>query len=174
MNDMNAQPATNAPAGSAGTDPDSAYVRISHVTKRFGDFVAVDDVSLDIRRGEIFCLLGGSGSGKTTLLRMLAGFERPSAGTIYIDGVDMSTIPPYERPVNMMFQSYALFPHMSVADNVGYGLRREGLPRREIAERVGKTEQRLPGIGAIQQRQRAIELAAQQNYPSLPAPPHQP
>ena len=82
MNDMNAQPATNAPAGSAGTDPDSAYVRISHVTKRFGDFVAVDDVSLDIRRGEIFCLLGGSGSGKTTLLRMLAGFERPSAGTI--------------------------------------------------------------------------------------------
>ena len=109
MNDMNAIPKTSA---RAPTDPgrDSAYVRIAHVTKKFGEFTAVDDVSLDIRRGEIFCLLGGSGSGKTTLLRMLAGFECPSAGTIHIDGVDMASIPPYERPVNMMFQSYALFP----------------------------------------------------------------
>src|SRR5246500_5536112 len=122
----------------AAADPASAYVRISHVTKKFGDFVAVDDVSLDIRRGEIFCLLGGSGSGKTTLLRMLAGFERPSAGGIYIDGVDMSAIPPYERPVNMMFQSYALFPHMSVEKNIAFGLEQEGLQRAEIRRQVGE------------------------------------
>jgi putrescine transport system ATP-binding protein len=137
MNDMNAQPETAAATAPAAADP-AAYVRISHVTKRFGDFVAVDDVSLDIRRGEIFCLLGGSGSGKTTLLRMLAGFERPSAGAIYIDGVDMASIPPYERPVNMMFQSYALFPHMSVEKNVAFGLEQEGLARDAIRRQVGE------------------------------------
>jgi putrescine transport system ATP-binding protein len=98
----------------------------------------VDTVSLDIRRGEIFCLLGGSGSGKTTLLRMLAGFETPSAGSIYIDGEDMSTVPPYERPINMMFQSYALFPHMNVEKNVSFGLEQEGLGRSEISRRVGE------------------------------------
>src|SRR5579862_2126245 len=125
----------NAEAPTA--DP-SAYVRISHLSKRFDDFVAVDDVSLDIRRGEIFCLLGGSGSGKTTLLRMLAGFESPSAGSILIDGVDMSTIPPYERPVNMMFQSYALFPHMNVERNVAFGLEQEGLSRDAIRRQVGE------------------------------------
>ncbi|MBV9317352.1 MAG: ABC transporter ATP-binding protein [Gammaproteobacteria bacterium] len=113
-------------------------MRISQVSKKFGDFVAVDDVSLDIRRGEIFCLLGGSGSGKTTLLRMLAGFERPSAGAIFIDGVDMAAIPPYERPVNMMFQSYALFPHMSVEKNVAFGLEQEGLAREAIRRQVGE------------------------------------
>jgi putrescine transport system ATP-binding protein len=86
-------------------DPDAKpYIRIEHATKKFGDFVAVNDVSLDIYRGEIFCLLGGSGCGKTTLLRMLAGFEQPTSGRIYIDGVDMAGVPPYERPVNMMFQ----------------------------------------------------------------------
>ena len=122
----------------AAADPASAYVRIANLTKKFGDFVAVDDVSLDIRRGEIFCLLGGSGSGKTTLLRMLAGFERPSAGSIYIDGVDMSAIPPYERPVNMMFQSYALFPHMSVEKNIAFGLEQEGLRRAEIRRQVAE------------------------------------
>ncbi|MEY2853862.1 MAG: hypothetical protein RL030_994, partial [Pseudomonadota bacterium] len=90
------------------------YVRIENITKHFGDFVAVDNVSLDIYQGEIFCLLGGSGCGKSTLLRMLAGFEEPSAGRIFLDGQDMAEIPPYERPVNMMFQSYALFPHMTV------------------------------------------------------------
>jgi putrescine transport system ATP-binding protein len=115
-----------------------AYVRLEGVTKRFGDFVAVDDVTLDIRRGEIFCLLGGSGSGKTTLLRMLGGFETPSSGRIYIDGQDMSAIPPYERPVNMMFQSYALFPHMNVEKNVSFGLEQEGLGREEIRRRVGE------------------------------------
>lgn len=120
-------------------DPDARpYIRIEHVSKRFDEFLAVDDVSLDIYQGELFCLLGGSGCGKTTLLRMLAGFEQPSAGALYIDGVDMSRVPPYARPVNMMFQSYALFPHMSVADNVAFGLRQEHLPRSEIRERVAR------------------------------------
>jgi putrescine transport system ATP-binding protein len=112
------------------------YIRVEKVTKKFGDFVAVDDVSLKIYRGEIFCLLGASGCGKTTLLRMLAGFEAPTAGKIWIDGADMAGIPPYERPVNMMFQSYALFPHMSVEQNVAFGLKMDKLPRAEIKERV--------------------------------------
>jgi putrescine transport system ATP-binding protein len=116
----------------------SAFVRLEGVTKCFGDFVAVDNVTLEINRGEIFCLLGGSGSGKTTLLRMLAGFEVPTSGRIYIDGVDMSTIPPYERWVNMMFQSYALFPHMTVEKNVSFGLEQERLPREEIRSRVAE------------------------------------
>ena len=119
------------------TDPDAKpYVRIEKVTKKFGDFVAVDDVSLDIFKKEIFCLLGASGCGKTTLLRMLAGFERPTSGKIFIDGIDMTLIPPYERPVNMMFQSYAIFPHMTVEQNVAFGLKQEGLPKDEIAQRV--------------------------------------
>jgi len=112
------------------------YIRIEKVTKKFGEFVAVSDVSLSIYQGEIFCLLGGSGCGKTTLLRMLAGFETPTAGEIFIDGQDMSGVPPYKRPVNMMFQSYALFPHMTVEGNVAFGLKQDGLPKEEIAERV--------------------------------------
>jgi len=121
------------------TDPDAKpYVRIEKITKKFGDFVAVDDVTLDIYKKEIFCLLGASGCGKTTLLRMLAGFERPTAGRIFIDGVDMTAIPPYERPVNMMFQSYAIFPHMSVEQNVAFGLRQEGVSKAETARRVGE------------------------------------
>jgi putrescine transport system ATP-binding protein len=123
------------PSGPAAIAP---YLRIENVTKRFGDFVAVNDVSLDVRRGEIFCLLGGSGSGKTTLLRMLAGFEIPTSGKIYIDGQDMCEIPPYDRPVNMMFQSYALFPHMTVEKNVAFGLEQERLGRQEIKRRVGE------------------------------------
>jgi putrescine transport system ATP-binding protein len=114
------------------------YVRIERVTKTFGGFTAVDDVSLDIYRGEFFSLLGGSGSGKTTLLRMLAGFETPSSGRIFIDGADMSGIPPYERPVNMMFQSYALFPHMTVEQNVAFGLKQDRVPKQEIRERVAE------------------------------------
>jgi putrescine transport system ATP-binding protein len=114
------------------------YVRIESVSKRFGDFIAVDNVSLTIYKGEIFCLLGGSGCGKTTLLRMLAGFESPTSGRILIDGQDMADIAPYERPVNMMFQSYALFPHMSVEKNVAFGLEQEGVARAEIAQRVGE------------------------------------
>jgi putrescine transport system ATP-binding protein len=114
------------------------YLRIENVTKRFGDFVAVNDVSLNVQRGEIFCLLGGSGSGKTTLLRMLAGFETPTSGKIFIDGQDMCDIAPYDRPVNMMFQSYALFPHMNVEKNVAFGLEQERLGRQEIKRRVAE------------------------------------
>jgi putrescine transport system ATP-binding protein len=112
------------------------FLRIEGVSKRFGDFVAVDDVSLDIYEREFFSLLGGSGCGKTTLLRMLAGLELPSAGRIYIDGQDMTRTPPYERPVNMMFQSYALFPHMNVWRNVAFGLKQDRVAKPEIAARV--------------------------------------
>ena len=112
------------------------YIEIQDVTKKFGEFTAVDDVSLNIYRGELFSLLGGSGCGKTTLLRMLAGFETPTSGRILIDGVDMAHIPSYLRPTNMMFQSYALFPHMTVEQNVAFGLKQDGTPRAEIAQRV--------------------------------------
>ncbi|MBU2966807.1 polyamine ABC transporter ATP-binding protein [Amphritea sp. 2_MG-2023] len=114
------------------------FLRIENVTKKFGDFTAVDNISLDIYKNELFCLLGGSGSGKSTLLRMLAGFESPTSGRIIIDGVDMSGIQPWKRPINMMFQSYALFPHLSVEDNVAFGLKREGLGRTEVKQRVAK------------------------------------
>jgi len=114
------------------------YVRIEGVTKTFGQAAAVDNVTLEIEEGEIFCLLGGSGSGKTTLLRMLAGFETPTDGRVYIDGQDMTDIAPCDRPVNMMFQSYALFPHMSVEKNVAFGLEQEKLPRAAISERVAQ------------------------------------
>jgi putrescine transport system ATP-binding protein len=118
-------------------DPEAKpYVRIEGVTKKFGEFVAVDNVSLEIYRNELFCLLGGSGCGKSTLLRILAGFESASMGKIYIDDVDMEGIPPYERPVNMMFQSYALFPHMNVEKNIAFGLKQDGLNKAEIAKRV--------------------------------------
>ena len=111
-------------------------LRLVEVGKRFGDVVAVDGVSLEIDRGEFFALLGPSGCGKSTLLRLLAGFETPDTGRIEIDGRDMSAVPPYRRPVNMMFQSYALFPHMTVAQNIAFGLNQEGLPRAEVATRV--------------------------------------
>jgi putrescine transport system ATP-binding protein len=114
------------------------FVRIRNVTKKFGDVLAVSDVSLDIFKSELFCLLGGSGSGKSTLLRMLAGFESPTSGTIEIDGQNMNDVPPYQRPVNMMFQSYALFPHMNVEQNIAYGLKRDGMGRGEIADRVAE------------------------------------
>ena len=114
------------------------FIRIDGLRKEFGGFTAVDSVSLDIYKGELFAILGGSGCGKSTLLRMLAGFEDPTAGSISIDGADMTALPPYERPVNMMFQSYAVFPHMNVTENVGYGLRKEGLASAEIERRVGE------------------------------------
>ncbi|NBO41706.1 MAG: ABC transporter ATP-binding protein [Betaproteobacteria bacterium] len=112
------------------------YLRIDHITKRFGDTVAVNDVSLDIERGEIFALLGSSGCGKSTLLRVLSGFEKPTSGSVWLDGKDVTDLPPYERPMNMMFQSYALFPHLNVWENVAFGLKRDGVAKAEIAQRV--------------------------------------
>jgi ABC-type Fe3+/spermidine/putrescine transport system ATPase subunit len=127
-----------------------SIVRVEGATKRFGAVGAVDNVDLEIARGELFALLGGSGCGKTTLLRLLAGFEQPDTGRVFIDGQDMTGVPPHLRPVNMMFQSYALFPHMSVSDNVGYGLRREGVAKPEIGRRVGEAleQVRLGDYGA--------------------------
>ena len=113
-------------------------IRISGISKHFGPLAAVDDVSLDIMAGEFFALLGPSGCGKSTLLRMLAGLESPSAGSILIDGEDMSGVPANRRPVNMVFQSYAVFPHMSVLDNVGYGLKVTGVPAPEVRARAGE------------------------------------
>lgn len=114
------------------------FIRIENLRKDFGDFTAVDSVNLDIYQGELFAILGGSGCGKSTLLRMLAGFEDPSAGRILIDDIDMTHLPPYERPVNMMFQSYAVFPHMSVIDNVSYGLRKEGVTKKQARNQAGE------------------------------------
>ncbi len=115
------------------------FIRIRGVSKHFGDFVAVDEVDLDIAKGELFSILGGSGCGKTTLLRMLAGFETPTSGTIEIDGTDVTYQAPYDRPVNMMFQSYAIFPHMSVEKNIAYGLRKEKVAIADIDRRVDET-----------------------------------
>ena len=111
-------------------------LQIDRVSKLFDEVRAVDDVSLNIKKGEIFALLGGSGSGKSTLLRILAGFEKPSEGRIFLDGEDITDMPPHERPINMMFQSYALFPHMSVEQNIAFGLKQDKLAKAEIAERV--------------------------------------
>lgn len=117
--------------------PQAGFLRIEDVVKDFGGgAVAVNHVSVDIAKGEIFALLGSSGCGKTTLLRMLAGFETPTSGRIVLDGKDLAGLPPYARPLNMMFQSYALFPHLTVWDNIAFGLRRDRLPKGEIAERV--------------------------------------
>jgi putrescine transport system ATP-binding protein len=124
-------------------------VQFDTVSKRFGGFVAVDSVLLDIHEGEFFALLGPSGCGKTTLLRMLAGFERPSEGRVLLNGEDISGVPPPKRPVNMMFQSYALFPHLSVAGNVAFGLKQDGMPAAEIGTRVNEMLAlvRLEGLG---------------------------
>jgi putrescine transport system ATP-binding protein len=119
------------------TSADNAkFLQIQNVVKDFAGYKAVNNVSLDIAQGEIFALLGSSGCGKTTLLRMLAGFETPTSGRIVLDGHDLAGIPPYDRPLNMMFQSYALFPHLTVWDNIAFGLRREKLPKDTVAERV--------------------------------------
>src|SRR5690606_17723747 len=152
------------------------FIRIEHVTKRFGTFTAVSDVTLEIQKGEIFSLLGGSGCGKTTLLRVLAGFEAPTEGRVFIDGQDMTDLPPYERPVNMMFQSYALFPHMTVEKNVAYGLKHEDMTGAQRAERVREmldlvqlTEiaQRKPHQISGGQRQRVALARALAKQPKL-------
>jgi len=169
MNDTQQQPGTSA------AEP-RPMVEIRGVSKHFGEVTAVDDINLSIMRGELFAILGASGSGKTTLLRMLAGFEEPSAGHVLIDGVDMTHVPPYERPVNMMFQSYALFPHMTVAQNVAYGLRKEGVPKAETAERVdrilglvkmGHLARRKPAALSGGERQRVALARALVKRPKL-------
>ncbi len=126
------------PAPPAEPAADIPLLRIEGVGKTFGNFRAVDNLSLDIRAGEFFALLGPSGCGKTTLLRMLAGFETPDEGRILLDGKDIAPVAPHERPVNMMFQNYALFPHLSVHDNIAFGLKRAGMARTEIATRVAE------------------------------------
>jgi putrescine transport system ATP-binding protein len=119
------------------TSADNAkFLQIQSVVKDFDGYKAVNNVSLDIAQGEIFALLGSSGCGKTTLLRMLAGFETPTSGRIVLNGQDLAGIPPYDRPLNMMFQSYALFPHLTVWDNIAFGLRRDKLPKDQVAARV--------------------------------------
>lgn len=187
---MRSRRAANAPArddpvgtaispGNAQPDTESAqrpFLRIDTVTKKFGDFAAVNNVSLEVHKGELFALLGGSGCGKTTLLRMLAGFETPSSGRVFIDGQDVTDLPPYERPVNMMFQSYALFPHMTVEKNVGYGLKHEAMSdagRRnrvrhmldlvQLTELAGRKPHQLSGG----QRQRVALARALAKQPKL-------
>ena len=131
--------AADAASDGLGLDSSRAqppFVRIEHLARRYEDLSAVDDVSIDIEQGEIFALLGASGCGKSTLLRMLAGFERPDRGRVLLAGRDITALAPYERPINMMFQSYALFPHLSVYDNIAFGPRRSGMDQRAVDQRV--------------------------------------
>src|SRR3954451_7350184 len=127
-----------APVKEADTAASTPDIRLAGVRKTYGDVVAVAGVDLDVRRGEFFTLLGPSGSGKTTCLRMIAGFERPDGGTIELGGANVTRLPPAERDVNTVFQDYALFPHMSVADNVAYGLRVRKVPRTDRSRRVAE------------------------------------
>jgi putrescine transport system ATP-binding protein len=167
-------------ADSAMPDPalngEAPFLRVEGVTKRFGGTVAVDDLSLGIARGEFFALLGPSGCGKTTLLRMLGGFEQPDSGRILLGGADMGGVAPYARPVNMMFQSYALFPHMTVGENVAFGLKQEGVPKREREARVAAMldlvemlafKDRKPPLLSGGQRQRVALARALVKEPKL-------
>ncbi|WP_230531164.1 ABC transporter ATP-binding protein [Microvirga roseola] len=159
------------------SDPDAKpLIRFENVTKRFGDAVAADNLTLNIFEGEFFCLLGPSGCGKTTLMRMLAGFEFPSEGVITLAGQNLAGVPPYRRPVNMMFQSYALFPHMSVEKNIAFGLKQDGLPKGEIVARVGemlrlvqleKLARRYPSQLSGGQRQRVALARALAKKPKV-------
>ena len=160
----------------ATTNPDLPAVRLQGVAKRFGDIAAVDGIDLEIADGEFFSMLGPSGSGKTTTLRMVAGFEVPTEGTIYLHGRDITGVPPFDRDVNTVFQDYALFPHMSVGDNIGYGLVVRKVPtderRRRIAEamrmvRLEGYEQRRPGQLSGGQRQRVALARALVNRPRV-------
>ena len=158
-------------------DPNARpFVRIQNVTKTYGKVYACDDISLDVYRGEFFALLGGSGSGKSTLLRVLAGFEAPDKGRVLIDGVDVTDLPPYQRPVNMMFQSYALFPHMTVAQNIAFGLKQDRMPAGEVKDRVqqmldlvqmGQLGNRKPDQLSGGQRQRVALARALAKQPKL-------
>ncbi|MCZ6862690.1 MAG: ABC transporter ATP-binding protein, partial [Alphaproteobacteria bacterium] len=137
-----------------------AYIRLDNLSKHFGSVVAVEHVELTISGGEFFSLLGASGCGKTTLLRMLAGFESPTGGEVYIDNAPMSGVPPHKRPTNMVFQNYAIFPHLNVRRNIAYGLRAEKLNKAETDRRVGDVLEmvKLPGFG----ERRADELSGGQ------------
>jgi putrescine transport system ATP-binding protein len=158
-------------------NPDAKpLIRFENVTKRFGESTAVDHLSLDIFEGEFFCLLGPSGCGKTTLMRMLAGFETPTEGTITLGSQNLAGVPPYRRPVNMMFQSYALFPHMSVEKNIAFGLKQDGMPKDQIADRVGemlrlvqleKLARRYPSQLSGGQRQRVALARALAKKPKV-------
>jgi spermidine/putrescine transport system ATP-binding protein len=162
---------------SAGRDVERAVaVELSEVTKRFGEFVAVDDLSLDIYEGEFFSLLGPSGCGKTTTLRMIAGFEEPTEGGISVGGDPMRRVPPYRRPVNTVFQSYAIFPHLNVFDNVAFGLRRSGVKGEELHKRVTDAcemvqlsgfEKRKPSMLSGGQQQRVALARALVNHPEV-------
>ena len=165
----------NTSTASPETDP-SKFLSIRDLVKDFDGYKAVNNVSLDIAKGEIFALLGSSGCGKSTLLRMLAGFEKPTSGSIVLAGQDVATMPPYERPMNMMFQSYALFPHLSVWDNIAFGLRRAGMARDEIAAQVeamlklvqlGKFGQRKPHQLSGGQQQRVALARSLAKRPQL-------
>ena len=165
-----------APATAAGSAVQPAFLQIQDVVKDFDGYKAVNNVSLDIAKGEIFALLGSSGCGKSTLLRMLAGFETPTSGRIVLDGHDLAGLPPYQRPMNMMFQSYALFPHLSVWDNIAFGLRREGLPKDQVATRVeamlklvqlGKYAKRKPHQLSGGQQQRVALARSLAKQPQL-------
>ena len=144
---QNASPASVPRPDARGKD--NVIIRFESITKRFGNLPAVDNVTLDVREGEFFALLGPSGCGKTTLLRMLAGFETPTEGRILIDGKDIANLPPNKRPVNMVFQSYAVFPHMKVTDNIAYGLKMDGVSGSEIRRRVDEALElvKLGGLG---------------------------
>jgi spermidine/putrescine transport system ATP-binding protein len=155
---------------------DAADVRLERVTKRFGDLTAVDDLSLDLSRGEFFSLLGPSGCGKTTTLRMIGGFEEPTAGTIYLGGADVTTLPPYRRDVNTVFQSYALFPHLSVFENVAFGLRQKKFPKGQVVTQVREVlklvdlpgfEGRKPSQLSGGQQQRVALARALVNQPQV-------
>src|ERR1700722_17173083 len=173
---VEAPPLAVKPAPPPAPAPDMPLLRIDAVVKKFGIFRAVDRLSLDIRAGEFFALLGPSGCGKTTLLRMLAGFETPDEGRILLEGRDIAQVLPHERPVNMMFQNFALFPHLSVRDNIAFGLKRAAMPRKEIAERVAELvalvkldglEKRKPDQLSGGQRQRVALARSLARRPKL-------
>jgi putative spermidine/putrescine transport system ATP-binding protein len=162
--------------GASDADEEAPGIRLRELRKVFGSVVAVDGVDLDIADGEFFAVLGPSGSGKTTVLRMIAGFELPTSGTVELGGVDQSRVPPFRRNVNTVFQDYALFPHMSVEDNVGYGLRVRGVGKAERRQRVSEALDmvRLPSVGARRpselsggQRQRIALARALVNRPRV-------
>ena len=173
---MIAVPSPAQPAAAGGPAAAVAAVHVSGLRKRYGDVVAVADIELAVRSGEFFTLLGPSGSGKTTLLRLIAGFERPDGGRVELGGIDVTQVPPYSRNVNTVFQDYALFPHMTVGQNIEYGLRVRRVPKPERRERVGRALEmvRLPGLGSRKpaqlsggQRQRVALARAIINEPEV-------